>query len=55
MGSSLFDFDVKESPLVILGKILAADMIMNNPDRVPTIWPNKGNAANLMVEIKIDP
>jgi len=28
----------KETPLVTLGKILGSDIIMNNSDRVPTIW-----------------
>jgi len=55
MGNSLFDFEIKESPLVILGKMIGSDILLNNPDRVPTIWPNSGNASNIMFEIQIDP
>ena len=30
--------DLKESPLITLGKIIGADIVMNNSDRFPTIW-----------------
>ena len=43
IGQSIMNYALKESPLVILGKIIASDVIMNNPDRIPSIWPNKGN------------
>lgn len=51
IGNSTYDYEVKESPLVILGKMIACDMIMNMPDRIPTIWPNDGNEKNIMIEI----
>ena len=54
MGQSLIDYDLKEAPLVVLGKMVISDVIMNNPDRLPAIWPNKGNQGNLMVEIMIE-
>ena len=54
-GQTFMDVTTSESPLVILGKIIASDLILNNPDRVPVIWPNAGNERNLMCEILIDP
>lgn len=30
-----------------------ADIIMNNPDRIPTIWPNPGNESNIMIQAGI--
>ena len=30
--------DFKESPLITLGKIIGADIVMNNSDRFPSIW-----------------
>jgi hypothetical protein len=30
-------------------------MIVNNMDRVPFIWNNSGNAANLIFEVKLNP
>lgn len=49
------DRDFIESPLVILGKIIAADIILNNPDRIPSIWPNSGNASNLHFQVDMTP
>jgi hypothetical protein len=46
MGSSI-NF---ETPLAILGRIIAADIVMNNPDRVPAIWGNPGNEGNIMFQ-----
>lgn len=43
-----------EGPCVILGKLIAADIIMNNPDRIPSIWTNGGNEANLMFQTLLD-
>ena len=43
IGQSLIDYTLKESPLIVFGKIIISDIIMNNPDRIPSIWPNKGN------------
>ena len=54
-GQTFMDVTTSESPLVILGKIIASDLILNNPDRVPVIWPNSGNERNLHCEILIDP
>ena len=33
-----------------LGKIIAADVIINNWDRLPIIWDNDGNATNLLYQ-----
>jgi hypothetical protein len=38
-----------ENSLVILGRIISSDIIMNNPDRIPSIWPNPGNPGNLLL------
>ena len=46
--------DFKESPLITLGKMIASDLIMNNPDRLPAIWPNGGNEGNIMCQILMD-
>ena len=40
--------------LINLGKIIAADICVNNPDRMPMIWDNHGNTTNLLFEINTD-
>merc|ERR1719253_250215 len=35
--------------LQMLGRLLAADILLNNFDRLPAIWDNEGNAGNLLV------
>ena len=40
--------------LINLGKIIAADIVVNNPDRMPMIWDNHGNSSNLLFEINTD-
>lgn len=40
--------------LINIGKIIAADICVNNPDRMPMIWDNHGNSTNLLFEIKTD-
>ena len=40
--------------LINIGKIIAADIVLNNPDRMPMIWDNHGNSTNLLFEIKTD-
>ena len=50
-GQTFMDVTTSESPLVIMGKIIASDLILNNPDRFPIIWPTNGNAANILCEI----
>jgi hypothetical protein len=37
-----------EENLKMLGRLIAFDMIINNYDRVPCIWDNKGNPGNVM-------
>lgn len=49
-GRTLKDSDVKEHPMYVIGKIVALDILLNNPDRIPSIWPNPGNPRNFMVE-----
>ena len=53
-GQTFLDVSTAESPLVIIGKIISSDLILNNPDRFPVIWPNKGNPANIQLEVTID-
>merc|ERR1711920_489046 len=40
----------KEGKMVLrfLGALTAFDMIINNFDRLPCIWDNKGNPGNIM-------
>lgn len=33
--------------------MIAADIILNNPDRAPAIWPNQGNDSNIMMEARV--
>lgn len=40
--------------LINIGKIIAADICVNNPDRMPMIWDNHGNSTNLLFEISTD-
>eukprot|EP00743_Colponemidia_sp_Colp-15_P001356 GILK01001486.1.p1 GENE.GILK01001486.1~~GILK01001486.1.p1 ORF type:complete len:380 (+),score=61.32 GILK01001486.1:39-1142(+) len=35
-----------------LGRIAAFDLLVNNWDRMPSVWPNEGNARNIMFGIK---
>eukprot|EP00742_Colponemidia_sp_Colp-10_P004211 GILJ01004493.1.p1 GENE.GILJ01004493.1~~GILJ01004493.1.p1 ORF type:complete len:377 (-),score=56.90 GILJ01004493.1:274-1404(-) len=35
-----------------LGRIAAFDLLINNWDRIPSVWPNEGNARNIMFGIK---
>jgi hypothetical protein len=38
-----------------IGKIIAGDIVMNNPDRIPTMMGGKrGNSSNVMFEVRID-
>ena len=32
-----------------LGSLLALDILINNHDRVPTVWTNAGNCGNLIM------
>ena len=45
----------KESPTVTLGKIIAADVVLNNPTRMPLIWNNPGNISNVFIEVEMTP
>ena len=40
--------------LINIGKMIAADIIVNNPDRMPMIWDNHGNSTNILFEITTD-
>jgi len=40
--------------LINMGKMIAADIVVNNPDRFPAIWDNFGNNQNVLFEIKTD-
>lgn len=40
--------------LINMGKMIAADLVVNNPDRFPAIWDNFGNNQNVLFEIKTD-
>jgi hypothetical protein len=40
--------------LITLGKIIAADICVNNPDRVPSMVDKEGNPSNLMFEMRLD-
>lgn len=40
------------SRLLTIGKIIAADISINNPDRVPSMRWKEGNSGNLMIEIE---
>ena len=42
--------ELSESALVSLGRVIAADVIVNNFDRVPFVWSNSGNLGNVIVE-----
>lgn len=37
-----------------LGKIIAADIVLNNPNRMPATWSTSGNITNLFVEVDMD-
>ena len=51
--------------MITLGKIITIDMVLNNPDRIPTLWDKtipsmigmgreKGNPTNLIFEVILD-
>lgn len=40
--------------LITLGKIIATDIVVNNPDRIPSVQEKRGNSSNLMFELKLD-
>jgi len=40
--------------LINIGKMIAADIVVNNGDRLPVIWDDHGHSANLLFEIKTD-
>lgn len=42
------------SRLINIGRIIAADLFMNNNDRFPLIWDNDGNYGNILFEVKTD-
>lgn len=31
-----------------IGRLVALDVITNNSDRLPLVWPNQGNISNVM-------
>lgn len=54
-----FDMALPDTPdrLISLGKILAADIFMNNNDRLPMMYPegdHQGNPNNLIFPVVID-
>jgi len=55
-GFKCFDEHSPDSQdrLLTLGKIIAGDMILNNPDRIPTLGNKMGNSSNVMFEVRID-
>jgi hypothetical protein len=42
------------SRLINMGRIIAADILLNNNDRFPLIWDNDGNYGNILFEVKTD-
>jgi len=40
--------------LINIGRIIAADILMNNNDRFPLIWDTDGNYGNILFEVKTD-
>jgi hypothetical protein len=40
--------------LLILGRIIATDIVVNNPDRIPSIQSKNGNSSNVMFEVHLD-
>jgi hypothetical protein len=52
----IFDPNLPETSdrLFSLGKLLAADIFLNNSDRIPTHTFKQGNAGNVIFEVKID-
>jgi hypothetical protein len=42
------------SRLINMGRIIAADLFLNNNDRFPLIWENDGNYGNILFEVKTD-
>jgi len=42
------------SRLINIGRIIAADLLLNNNDRFPLIWDNDGNYGNILFEVKTD-
>jgi len=45
---------IGEPPSVQIGKIIAADIVMNNPDRMPVIWNNQGTLENVQFQVDIN-
>ena len=39
--------------MYVIGKVVAIDILLNNPDRIPSIWPNAGNPRNFMIESQV--
>jgi hypothetical protein len=35
-----------------LGKLVCADMLVNNYDRTPAIWDHEGNANNILIDVR---
>ena len=48
------DFPDASNRLINIGKMIAADVCVNNPDRIPMIWDNHGNSTNILFEINTD-
>lgn len=48
------DYPDTSSRLMNIGKIIAGDLFINNPDRFPLVWDNDGNETNLLFEVKND-
>ena len=40
--------------MLTLGRIIATDIVVNNPDRVPSIQSKNGNSSNIMFEVHLD-
>jgi hypothetical protein len=40
--------------LLDIGRIISADIFLNNGDRFPMIWENSGNSNNILFQIKLD-
>lgn len=46
---------LSEKDWQIIGAMLVVDVIINNPDRVPTIWRSDGNGGNIIVDERQKP
>ena len=49
LDKRLFMGDEGERRLRHLGRLMAFDLAVNNFDRLPLVWGNKGNFGNIMV------